>query len=60
MEDTKVYMRNLHKCSAANETSTDELFSVTRKQSAIKGNFDSAKATIHALGGKDNEIHLIR
>ena len=61
LDDTKICIRKiLHKCSAAKETSMDEQFFVTRKLSAIKGNLDSAKAGIHPLAGKDDEIHLIR
>jgi hypothetical protein len=62
VDDTKIRIKKIiHNCSCSmKDTSKDELFFVTRKLSAAKGNLDSAKAGIASLTGKDGEIHLIR
>jgi hypothetical protein len=62
VDDTKIRIKKIiHNCSCSmKDTSKDELFFVTRKLSAVKGNLDTAKAGIAPLTGKDGEIHLIR
>ena len=60
VNDTKIHIKKIiDNCSSTKDTSKDELFVITRKLSAVKGNMDSAKAGIEPLTGKDDELHLI-
>ena len=53
VDDTKIRIKRIiHNCSSIKDTSKDELFFVSRKLSAVKGNMDSAKAGIEPLTAK--------
>lgn len=61
VDEAKVRIKKIiHTCGSTKDASKDELFFVTRKLSAVKGNMDSAKSGIQPLTGKDDEVHLIR